>query len=442
MARLGLLALSFLAALTGTVAQPACPNLSVSLKASKQVAPGGSATAIATVKNTGGAAQGNVVVTITLPAYFEAPFRTKSPPKTYLGQGTSYTAPSMVWGRVNVPKGKKLRFKIHSKLNKCQTGVASLDFIAAAYVADLQGNIQCLSQPQGPASVKVKAPFAKHPLGPCPGAAPGPQGSTILAENQAFSGAGDPNARRGRRLTTVTSLDECIIFCGESLSKPYYVSFNAVNGDCSCCKDACGALVPATGTDTYFVPVPQPGTIFAPSPAPTTAPTTTPTQAPTTAATQHHHKCPSKPFFKVHMSPSVLNPGQPFTLTVRVPKLACRKKGTCSLQIEKPDGAVLANTSLARIKHEESANFTTLSIWHLPSPSSLFLVNQLTKRKSTYDEYHIDYSADLCASPSSLDFKVSLLQTYKRGATTKSIKCIASADFKVSPAAHKVMLPT
>ncbi len=104
----------------------------------------------------------------------------------------------MVWGRVSVPKGKKLRFRIRIKLNKCQTGVASLDVIAAAYVADSQGTIQCLSQPQGPA-VKVKTPPAKYPLGPCPGAAPGPQGSTILAENQAFSGAGDPNARRGRR---------------------------------------------------------------------------------------------------------------------------------------------------------------------------------------------------------------------------------------------------
>lgn len=282
MARFALLALSFLAALTGTMAQPACPNLSVSLTASKKVAPGGSATATAAVKNTGGAAQGNVVVIITLPVYFQAPFHTISPPKTYLGQGASYTAPSMVWGRVNVPKGKKLRFQIRSKLSQCQTGVASLDFIAAAYVADSEGNVQCLSQPQGSASIKVKALFAKQSLGPCPGPAPGPQGSIILAENQAYSGAGDPNARRGRRLTTVNSLDECIAFCG-SLSKPYYVSYNAVSGDCSCCKDACGALMPATGTSTYFVPVPQPGTTFAPSPTPTTQPTGQPSQAPTTA---------------------------------------------------------------------------------------------------------------------------------------------------------------
>ncbi len=82
MTRFAVLALSFLVALTGTMAQPACPSLSVSLAASKKVAPGGSATATATVKNTGEAAQGNGVVAITLPVFFQAPFHTISPPKT------------------------------------------------------------------------------------------------------------------------------------------------------------------------------------------------------------------------------------------------------------------------------------------------------------------------------------------------------------------------
>lgn len=226
--------------LGGAVAQPACPNLSVRLKASKQVALGGSAHATAVRNGAWGSDVSNVVVSITLPPNFQKPIRVKSMPKAYLGQAPTYNALSVVWAGVTIPRGKQLRLSIRSKLDKCQAGAASLDFIAAAYIVDSANNIVCLSQPAGPATIKVKALNAKQAqlVAPCPGSGSGPQGSSLLAENQAFSGSSDPNNnRRGRRhLAEEASLDACIASCGNVLDKPYYVAYNANTGACSCCK--------------------------------------------------------------------------------------------------------------------------------------------------------------------------------------------------------------
>lgn len=152
----------------------------------------------------------------------------------------------MVWGRVSVPKGKKLRFRIRIKLNKCQTASTS----SPRPTWQIAGHHPVPLPAPGPGR-QGQDPARQVSPGPLPGRRArsaglhNPRGKPSIQWRWGSQRAARPS------LTTVNSLDLLI----GSLSKPYYVSYNGGSGDCSCCKDACGALMPATGTNTYFVPV-------------------------------------------------------------------------------------------------------------------------------------------------------------------------------------------
>lgn len=239
-----LIALPFLASLMGAAAAaPACSNIAVALKASKQVRLGGSTLATFSMTNTGSTAMSGLIVGITLPPQYLAPKKMAVHPRTKPPAQAQYVAPSAVWTSITVPAGKTLRFTVKAKTNKCDSYTTSLQINAAAYMVDSQSALVCYSGAD-PATVKVAT--TKHSIVACPTPPPGPVGPVSLyAVNQAFAGA-SPQRRaltEGTRQLTARSLEECTAVCSETYTKPFYVVYNAHTFACSCCQNTCGTCV-------------------------------------------------------------------------------------------------------------------------------------------------------------------------------------------------------
>lgn len=150
--------------------------------------------------------------------------------------------------------------------------------------------------------------------------------------------------------------------------------------------------------------------------------------------------------FGLYASPHALSPGDRFNLTIKIPqtKSICgsrrlrNKNFKCSLEIQAPDG-IAYHRKYGGGKYDEftysleNQTFTSQLKWQLSTSN---------KKRHTpdYDYYFLEFSADVCAPLSILDFGVSLIatKTYnKRKTITKT--CTRSVTAKVRLFCHMVI---
>lgn len=132
-------------------------------------------------------------------------------------------------------------------------------------------------------------------------------------------------------------------------------------------------------------------------------------------------------------------PGDKFNLTINIPKAKsiCSSKGIkgkkgldCVIKILAPDGAVFHSKyggGTLETYQLDNKTYTSQIEWY-PLPS---LNQKKFHPSSQYDTYTVEFSVDVCAPPSSLDFSVSVMATRTKGRKKRTETCKKTIKTKV-----------
>lgn len=287
-----LLSLGLLGLLVPVVyTQPACPELSMQVRAPKMAKLGGVVTINAKVRNAGGGITAKTItIKLTLPGAFWSP-SVGHPFATGVKQehkgmnskvAATYEAPNVYWLPILLPPGKQVRVRVMARLAPCPAiEKTNLAFSGLVYQTDTAtGNVTCATAASSASKagtmtqIKAFPNSSKKTLAPSSCPTPVPPGTRFvpIAQNQRCleSQLTTMQVQERRRemvagengamvaAGVVYMADDCYQACSLTLgyTAPFYMNFyQPATGpaECYCCQDC--TLVYAPGMQAYRVDV-------------------------------------------------------------------------------------------------------------------------------------------------------------------------------------------